>query len=505
MVFRGRILAGTLGCLLATAAMTPALAAGAPVGLDDVLGRLKVDDTPAEYAVLVDTSASMQQNNRYGDVKEVLKTFLGSLRAVDRVDLFTFDVAPSPIYNGPAGGAVEAIGRMPAQATGQYTDIGAAVHGALSQLQQPDAAPTKAIVLLTDGQHEPPPGSAYANTGSPAWRDMTAQAAALGDVRGYAFPLTDEVSGAQLLTTVVSDTTVPRLGADQLRAYLAGVSDKVRRGIAAGKLAPDLHGGVKVDWPQQGQPLDLSGAETPISVQLAATTTALPVELVDGSVVSSLGPVTGLPSRITLQPGHTQAFTVTLHSKGGTLVQLGSTVTPADADLRLTGTVDTPWRQVIEQDLGGKLQLTAVDAKASLRGTVTSGVRWRYVLVVALFLLAAMLLLGRRAASNNPSLRGATLVVYPPVGRPRRVELRGRRMRLDRGTQGRSLGLTGRCEVRGARDGGVLTLVITYTAANRDSVQRRCRPGDSQEIGGVTFLYLAQEQDATEALAGATS
>ncbi|GAA1288651.1 vWA domain-containing protein [Saccharothrix xinjiangensis] len=500
MAVRGRrgLVPAVVSCLLVVVSAAPAPAApGDAVGLDEVLAGLGVDRAPTDYAVLVDKSGSMRDDGRYDRVKQVLGEFAGSLRPEDRVRLFAFDSAVSPVYDGEASGAAGAVERMPAQPGGGSTDIGAAISGAVDALSGSAGPGGRAIVLLTDGEHAPPAGSPFRDVGSPAWTDLRQRADRLTGLRGYAFPLTNDVSGAELLLDVVPRTEVPRLTGDALVDYLNGVADRVRRGIAADALAPDLAAGVDVRWAGAPPDLDLSGDDVPVTAELVSTATALPLVVTGARVVSELGEVTGLPDRVELGPGQARRLDLVLHPREVGGFELGLTREPAAADLRLTGELDSPWRQVVEGDLALPLDLRPVSGATTWSGTREHGISWNWVIALVVLVLLGLLLSARRWLTGNPRLVGA-LVADPPEGAPVRVELRGRRVvRLDRGRTRRALGLTGRCEVRGEADrhGGAPALHVTYERAGRDALTGRCRPGEFLELGGMRFWYLVDEHD----------
>jgi hypothetical protein len=449
----------------------------------------------------------MSQDGRADAVRAALRTFAGSIRPIDRVTMLTFDTTHSTVYGpGNKDGLPAAIERIPRTGSGG-TDIGAALTAAVDELSRPGASPlSAAIVLFTDGEQNA--AGPFADPDGPGWAGLAARVAALAPrtVRGFAFPLTNEVSGAELLKSVIPSADVPRLPANQLGDYLRAAADRIRIGIATERLASDLAATVRVEWPGLADGIDLSGSEVQISLKLTSGAKYLPLELVDGAVTTDLGTVTGISPRLPLPPNKPLSVTLTVRRPGEGFA-LGSTLRQVDTRLRLTGRIDSPWRQVVEQDLRGKLELPAIDTPTTVRGTITHGVPWFVVIVIILALLLVGLGLYLRWARRNPKLAGV-LIADPPEGAPVRVELAGRRrVHLDRGRTGRALRTTGPCVIRGRRTGRSAppTLVISYAARGGDPVTRHCPPGERQEIAGLRFWYLADGRDITPEMSGGGS
>jgi uncharacterized protein YegL len=268
-----------------------------------VLQALGVDRVPADYVILVDTSGSMQQENRYARTKQALGSLLTALDPRDHLSLITFDTSPTIRYTQDVGSAPEqAVAELPEQPRGQFTDIGAAVSAGLRELERPDAAAVGTMLLLTDGQHEPPGGSPYPGTTGPSWNAMTNRAQALRrqhHVSAYAIGLGSAgQTDARLLGQVVPAAEVLALPPDQISGYLQRIKVLTSLEKAKSLLASDQDATVTVSWPRdQLTALDLQKEKTNVAVTLRSTMKHVPLELTNLSIVSS-----GLPGRVDVSP-----------------------------------------------------------------------------------------------------------------------------------------------------------------------------------------------------------
>ncbi|EIV94368.1 vWA domain-containing protein [Frankia sp. QA3] len=541
-------LSGLLGLLVAVLMATsvsgvaPARAAGpaggvggvAQLGRTAVLDALGVPTLPAEYVVLVDTSASMSRGGLYGPVRSTLSSFVASLDPADRLSVVGFDEVPQVAFSGPAANARSAIGRLPATATGASTDIGAALSTAIDLLDHPDAARSGAVILLTDGRHQPPVNSPFpAETGRP-WTDLAERARtrlAGRDIAGYAFALDNADAGragATLLRSVLPATTVLALPPGQLPQYLSRVQQHARAQKAAELLADDVRGPVVTvgwRWASAGRTLadvDPTAGTGTVEVTVTSTARRLPVELTGVRVVSTdpsvsiATPATpaagtpggGLPERIALAPGQRRVYQVpvSLSPRTGGAVRRSHRV---DGGLSLMSTVDSPWRTVLTSEFGLRMDPAPRGASTRVHGSVAAG--WNpaaiaeIVVLVALVLLFALGFIDRR----RPRLRGV-LAAEAADGRLDRVAMRGRRLHLGPerdddvvvpGTgsvHGRRMG-RGRLAA-GARPTGRagrdrIDLVIDYQPPGITGLPPLVlRPGESRGHGDVTFTYTLPGQ-----------
>lgn len=464
----------------------------------DVYRALHLEQEPADYVILVDTSGSMTEDGRYDTVVSTLHPFLAGLTPKDHVALFTFDSRPEARYIGSAGDPDAIIAHLPAgpDPSGS-TDIGAALDSALTELERDDASPVASVVLLTDGKQEPPDSSRYpadpAKGDWPQLHDRAGKVAAHHELAGYALPLGSGASGADLLGAVVPHTAVLRPDSIQnLGAYLARAGDRTRARQAGRLLAPDDGKGVTARW--EGGTADVTGGSAGGRITLTSQTGRLPLTVtgLHASLAGSPVTVSGLPDRVVLQPGRSVSYQVTLHGTLPAGFLPYRTGKDEDARLRLSGTVGSPWAQPLAPDVALHVPgRVAVDADTVPLHAEVGSAAFLPGAAGAVVLLALLGWLWWRRV-NRPPMTG-TLVVARVFGEqlPDRVALAGRRpLRLD------PPGAGGRGTVHGRRrrkDGAARTeLVVRYTPDGTSARESgaTCEPGGQVVVGGVQFTHV---------------
>ncbi|MEU4494148.1 vWA domain-containing protein [Streptomyces sp. NPDC023998] len=498
-----RMCAAVLAAAVLSAGPVTAHAAPAADGPSraEVYTALGLDDQPADYAILVDTSWSMRKDGRYETVRSTLRPFLESLSPKDHVALVAFDTRPDPRYIGPADDTDEIMSKVPPGPTPEgATDIGAALETALTELERSDASEIASIVLVTDGSHQPGSGTRYPESTGEAWTALRKRATDIGkrtELAGYALPLGTGASGADLLDDVVPNTTVLRPDSVKgLGAYLQRAGDRTRARKAQLLLAKDQGKGVTAAW-QDGDRLDLTDGSATARLTLRSTTSRLPLTVtgLKASVGDPAVALSGLPSQLTLKPGESRSFDVRL--RGG----LPDGMFPyrrtenAEGTLLVSGRVASPWEQALAPTVRLKVaeRVRVPEPAVPLRDTVGSPVLLPAVIGAVLLIALIGWLLWRR--THRPRLRGELLLVPAFEDRiPDRIELRGRRMRL----QPHSVG--GRGQVHGRRrvaDGeSQVHLLIRYTpdgSSARES-DATCRPGSHVVVNGVSFTYVPEQR-----------
>lgn len=134
---------------------------------------LQASDIGADYVVIVDISGSMNEDGRYRTFLAALPRLIDDLDPSDRLSVYTFDNVVHSVYTGPALPAAELIPKLPATVSvDAITDLGPPIAAALDHLHRPDAGPIATVVLVTDGQHNPPSASDYAELSGPAWAEL---------------------------------------------------------------------------------------------------------------------------------------------------------------------------------------------------------------------------------------------------------------------------------------------------------------------------------------------
>ncbi|SDM15853.1 von Willebrand factor type A domain-containing protein [Lentzea albidocapillata subsp. violacea] len=461
--------------------------AAAEPGAEDVYRALGVFDAPTDYVVLVDTSGSMAEHQRYDNVRTNLRTFFGKLGDRDLVTLVTFDVVPSMVHSGSPKSAVAAVDAMPVVPRGAATDIGAALELAVSLLEGGKPGLSGAIVLITDGIARPPAASRYHEQGGPAWSELAARGRGLASrTGGYVVPVASGESGTDQMRSVVPGTVLLPY-AEGVGDFLSRLQEQVKRGNARRALGDDLTSGVEVSWSVP----DGADLADPVAAKLVlrSTARAMPLELRNLRVETQglPGEVRGLPDRVELAAGERRELELTMSSTEPAWKGIGRVAHPVRADLRFAADVGTSWRPVLERDLGVRLENPAASAGGTWNGVLTKGVRWLYLLFAFVALITLPLTGFLLWARRNPVMRGV-LVAIGGDDTTHRIPLHGsRRVTFPRPEAG---GLGGRFRVRGATAPRG-TPVLTYLKPDGTAGQSRMCPPDAGDLDlyGVVFRY----------------
>ncbi|MFC0864006.1 vWA domain-containing protein [Sphaerimonospora cavernae] len=439
--------------LAGTAASAPTAFAEPPQSsLEEVLDRLGVDKLPADYVVLIDTSGSMQDDkgpDLYQSAREGLAPLLDALDDKDRLTLINFDSLAQIDFSGPLNGAgSKALQNLPDRATGTSTDIGAAIKSAIDALGRAGDDPA-IVIMLTDGDHSPPPGSQYVKDTAQWVPGLRSEAQAVTErrpLRSYALALADDQKkGAQLFGEIFGHTEVLNLPADQVKPYLYHVKDQVRLDKAAAVL--------------QGERLAVQ-ATLPGEVTVGAEGSEITAELTSLAERVPLH-VSGLTLRVGGASGRAVAPDVDLPPKGKATVRfkltapqtfrwrIGVQEEVVRGAARLSGTVESPWLSVLARDIRVPFSPPAVKAEARSRAVSMVGIPY-WQIALALLALVLMVLLGRYLTQRRwVTMNGEQLTVSPQSAYPEDFRLAGRRMRLP--YQSRSEGPAGQVEVRAQR------------------------------------------------------
>ena len=462
-------------------------ARAAPATPEDVYAALGIDSVAGDYVVLVDVSGSMN-GERYADVKRSLTAFFAALAPDDQVTLVPFANTATARTQAAGRAPGKLVAKLPSAATGTSTDIGAAIEKSIDVLERPGAPALATVVLLTDGEHDPPGGSPYPFTQGYQWDQLAKAAKALPQrsVAAYAVPLAGS-TGAPLLKKVFPGAQVLRPTAiDKLTATLEQPKAASRAAKARSVLSGDEDKGVRVTWPG-----GTGGAgHSEVAVTLTSTTAHVPLT-VDRLAVATANPdlTVRVPAQpVTLAPGASVTVPIDLTWDAGPRRTAPLSTVRDTATLTLTGEVSSPWAGTMSRDLGMTFtpELTGGTSERELsaqRGSIGYWIAGAALLVIV---LAALWWWRRRRLT--PDLTG-TLRVRTPTGADRHVPLSGRKVRLTAGTSG----LPGAGEVTAARAsvGARTDLVIAYSKDG--SVAQRsvatCAPGATVEVSGVSFTW----------------
>ncbi|WP_326557102.1 vWA domain-containing protein [Micromonospora sp. NBC_01796] len=475
----------------------PARFAPAQAGLAEVLRDLRVDRLPADYVVLVDVSSSMQDGaDLYRAAKDALRPLLAELDPVDRLHLFAFANRPDPKFSGAVGGVgAGALDRMPGTADGTATDIGAAIEAALDIVEEAGNTDPATVILLTDGRHDPPVNSRYAGNASPAFARLTERARRVEqrrNVRAYGVPLAGRTD-VQLLDEVFENTILMDLPPDQVGSYLDRIRGRVAVQKAAAYVARDQLTATAA-LPPGG--LTVGAEPVEIVARFRSSATRVPITVGDLRVEIDGVELRAVPERpeVLLTPAEPeQEVRIRVEPVTTTERRIGGERT-RDGELRVTGTVDSPWRDVITRDLELAFTPAPASATAPARHTTTGFPIWLLVLVLVLLVIAVGLAFYLPARRWKAMGSGSLSISEPEQKGPYRQPLSGRTVRFPSPLVRRG-GLSGSGTVRARRlrrETGSGRELVLYVDYRRDGKRHRvtCRPRQTESLrDGTTFTY----------------
>jgi hypothetical protein len=478
----------TLVCLLTLVLLTVTAPAAAAPGAEDVYRTLKLDGVPAQYVVLVDTSSSMREGNMYGAVRTALREYLAALSPTDQLALITFDSTPKVVFNDTVGQDPDAVlSRLPAVPTGVKTDIGRALQECLAILQGSRDAVGN-VLMFTDGQHDPPPGSAYPYAQGASWEKLRYDAAGLPmPLTGFSVPLRPG-AGVGALKTIVpgaQDLSITPATIGELARQLEVPKRAGRAEKAKSILKSDATASVRARW---HSPATIRPGRTKVTLTLHSNAVWVPLTVTDLVVDSSETSV-----KVEVPGG---PFTVA--PRGSWPVDVFVTWDPGasgpservTAGLTARGTVDSAWSPALRQDIGMTFTPGFAADREVVTGTVPIAAGWWVALAVAvgLAVLAVWIVLRRRRAAL-PVLSG-TLRASAPFGNEVHgaMSLSGRQVPLDTG----KLGIAGSGTLTAVRtDDGVAVRIGYSPDAGPERLATVDCPADGSVIlNGVTFSWL---------------
>lgn len=325
--------------------LSPASAAPDQIPLDDVVKALHISRKPSDYVIVVDTSGSMKQANRYAKVKSALRSLLEALQPDDQVSLVTFDTAATVRFRRAIGtDRLAALRSLPASPEGKLTDIGAGISAGIGELEASDANQVGAIVLITDGKLDTANGSPYRTVNSEAWAELRGRAAAIAarhQVASYAIALESSADAALLKQAFPQAEDIPAKLIDERFAELDAALIRFQ---ATQLIQPDLARGVEVAW--DGNLTGLSDTTNHVTTQITLHSTYehIPVKVTGLTLSSSAGPsitAKALPKQVELNPGQSVTLPLELAYEG-----------TGQGAVTLNGTVTSPWQRAITKSLG---------------------------------------------------------------------------------------------------------------------------------------------------------
>ncbi len=479
--FSAKFAGALLGLAGAGLVATPVAAQAAPsVDVDQVVAALGLASEPADYVLLVDTSGSMKQGDRYSLVRKQLRKLLAGLDADDRVSLLTFDSKVVKRYRGDVGTNPDAVlSHLPATASGDRTDIGAAIDGGLTQLESADTHRLAALILITDGVMDTLPNSRYAKVDSASWKKLKTRTVSLEqdhELAAYAVSLISTTDAGLLKKAMPQATEV---SADDVGTRFAQVAGDLVRLQAAAALKDELSAPLKVVLTGNLGTALAEGTTVPLQLDISSAYPHVPVVLSDLMLQASDGlqlVVTGLPESISIEPGATASATVQVGVIGS--ANSNSTVS-------LSAKVGSPWGTVLEKDLGltfaPAIEGTAAVPPAPIKLPpsllpIVGGVVALLAGALLVFLLVRMVL--------TPPMDG--VLTFTKNGREvADIVLRGRRQKLvvPAGTP-ELVGLSG--SASGAR--GAVRVDASFGAAH---TRELVADAQAVQLGNMTITYVS--------------
>ena len=491
--------------LALSAAPTPGSATPDQSSLDQVVKALKVSRQPSDYVIVVDTSGSMTQDNRYPKVKTAIRSLLEALKADDRVSLVTFDSKAEVRHRGAIGkDRLAALRSLPATPQGLLTDIGAGLAAGIGELEAANARDVGAIVLITDGKLDTAPDSAYRTVDAPAWAQLKSRADAVSarhKIASYAIALESSADAALLKKAFPKAEDIPAAAIDE---RLAELDSALVRFQARQLLEPDVGRGVQASWSGDLMHLTDAAGDAEAQVTLLSTFERIPVEVSGLSLDMTSGPSLGathLPDTVVLKPGKSVTIPVKLSFKGR-----------GSGQLVLSGDVSSPWQQVMTKSLGltfaPKVEASVPVATFNTAPTPASSspvvVPWAAVgLAAGVAALVALVLLWR---TTRPRLVGSLAVSRGGVVVDEFI-LTGRSLPLNHGANAAQTALTGAVTplVRpGRAKGENVTGVQVKAQVGKSKAKGSLLDGQSLTVGELKVTYTSARTRMMELISDGT-
>ena len=478
---------------LITLAIVPSTASAAPDqnSLDEVVKALKVSRQPSDYVIVVDTSGSMLQDNRYAKVKTAIRSLLKTLKDDDRVSLVTFDKLAELRFRGAIGrDRLAALRSLPTSPQGQLTDIGAGLAAGIGELESAKAKEVGAIVLITDGQLDTAPDSVYRTVDSPGWAQLRSRADKVSErhrIASYAIALESSADAALLKKAFPKAEDIP---ADAIDERLAKLDAALLRFQAAQILEADVAHEVQVSWGADLTQFPEKGGMAAVNVTLRSTYNEIPVDISGLAVTTTSGPsvsVEKVPASIRLGPGKSVTIPVRLTFSGS-----------GSGQLRLTGNVASPWQRVITKTLGltftpvleadapvatssASQPLTSVPATLPWPAIGIGGAVAAAIALLAVWSATRPRLVGSLALSRS----GVVLDEFILAGRSQALAYRESPGRA--GLKGTAHAVARRSDQPGQKVSGVKV----SAKVDMDKVKAELFDGESVAVGDLTITYTS--------------
>lgn len=455
----GYVVAALFVALMLVLPVPPAVAQDAePSTIPELEQAFQIQDVRSDFVVVIDTSGSMGQgpDPLYPKVQAAFGSLVDALPSGDRLSVVTFDSVPTISFDGPIDDSNRAQAKQLPSRLGNATDIGAALNTAVERLDRPDAAQIQTVIFITDGRHEPPSGSAFAQVGSPAWVAAQARASGLEGRRTIlvrALGLTDAgKQGAELAGQVFSTPEVAQLSGQQLVDYLTSEVGKARMRVLAAAIQSEIDNNVvDVQLESSGELSD----EVKVSATLTSGLPHLGVDVdlervratdFEGEPIRSS--IVGGSRTIHLAPGGSASFEILVKPSigdGGFPDWPPPKREEVDVQLDFEQSAHATPTELLETELGVSTSVTVNNADPFTVGR-TVGMTWSQLILWTLIVLIVLVVvlytywrwIRRPRLVGELVLDGAAADSFPAV------RLRGKSMRVD----GAEFGRPGRTTVR---------------------------------------------------------
>jgi hypothetical protein len=412
-----------------------------PETIDDLYELYDIDNLPADFVVVLDTSGSMafEPDPPWVPNLEAVAALLESIPEGDHLSFLTFDsvVTIQSVGEVEPDTSSEVLDGLPDVPRGDATDIGAGIDATLRRLDRARPSPVQVVIFLTDGLHNPPPGSPFpGDTTSAPWEQLSTDAARLEasrDILAFGIGIEGgEAVDISPLQGIFRVTEIVNLPPEQLTPFFEEILERTRIARLRSEIERDLQ---RVTFVGDVQPdLEIEGRRAIATVDVVWDDAKLPTSVRIDEVLAT-GPageryrarlVEGLPS--TLSPGETASVKVEVELPDEEReVTFGQQTDPVDLDIVLQMSAEVEPRQVLTAGLGVDPTLAPIVASASPQGERVTGIPWWVVGLLAglLLLFTALFWWAYRRYLRLPRLSGALEFVDGT-----RIELRGSRMEL---------------------------------------------------------------------------
>ena len=131
--------------------------------IDDLYKLFTLEEIRSDFVIVLDTSGSMNEENRFENAKKALTSFTKVLAPGDHISIITFDNLASLLISREVSTDIKSVlDQIPAKPNPKGdTAIGLALEMTLQELERPRANQSQFVFFLTDGTDDPPSGGKF--------------------------------------------------------------------------------------------------------------------------------------------------------------------------------------------------------------------------------------------------------------------------------------------------------------------------------------------------------